>query len=197
MNTGSKTTNHNEKGRSARHAGRGGFTLIELMVALSVAAIGMLGFSQAIIAAVALNESSQEEALARAGACEMLESFKGVPFAEVFSRFNASELDDPLGGLVVSRGFLIEGLSPQEDDNDGFVGEIEFPSIFFEDGSEQLREDVVDAGLSTPRDLNGDNIVDDVDHADDYILIPVRVRVSWRGPGGDASLEFRTILSGL
>ncbi len=176
---------------------QGGFSLIELMIALSVAAIGILGFSQAIVAAVVLNKVSQEEALARVGALEMLESCQSVEFGEVFARFNASQLDDPATGLIVSGGFAIQGLQAQSDDADGLVGEIEFPSLLQVDGDEELREDVVDVGLNTPRDLNADGIVDFADHSGDYKLLPIRVRVSWRGRGGDSSLEFRTVLSDL
>lgn len=184
-------------GTRRKRDARVGFSIIELMVALSVAAIGMLGFSQAIIAAVVLNESNQEEALARAGAREMLESCQGVDFAEVFARFNASDLDDPVDGLIVSGAFSIDGLQAQDDDPDGMVGEIGFPSLAIGAGGEALREDTVDEGLGTPHDLNGDGVIDFENHAGDYMLLPVRVRVSWRGRGGDSSLEFRTILSGL
>lgn len=186
-----------KKNKQPVAATNSGMTLVEVMIALSVAAIGMLGFSQAIIAAVALNEANQEEALARAGAQEFLESCQGVTFDEVFARFNLNDLDDPAAGPIFGGSFAVEGLQAQDGDPDGMVGEVQFPTIFLVDNREVLREDVVDAELGSPQDLNGDNVIDDLDHSEDYLLLPIRVSVSWRGRAGPSQIEFRTILSGL
>ena len=55
-----------------------------------------------------------------------------------------------------------------------------------------LREDCIDARLGLPRDLNGDSLVDDCDHSEDYIILPVRVEVSWRGRFGARSFSLYT-----
>jgi hypothetical protein len=47
-----------------------------------------------------------------------------------------------------------------------------------------LREDYVDPRFGMPRDLNGDSLIDDLDHATDYIVLPVHVQIRWRGSFG-------------
>jgi hypothetical protein len=55
----------------------------------------------------------------------------------------------------------------------------------------------VNASLGMPRDLTGDILIDNFDHAADYRILPVRVRVSWTGKSGPRSIELQTLLSGL
>jgi hypothetical protein len=59
---------------------------------------------------------------------------------------------------------------------------------------EQLREDVVDAGLGMPRDLDGDGVIDGADHEANYTLLPIRVRVQWRGVSGVRTFDLETVL---
>ena len=49
--------------------------------------------------------------------------------------------------------------------------------------------------MGMPRDLDGDGVIDALDHSGDYRLLPVLVRVAWRGSSGPAKLEFRTMLA--
>ena len=58
-----------------------------------------------------------------------------------------------------------------------------------------VREDLVDAELGLPRDLNGDNVVDDQNHAGDYIILPVCIVVRWQGMFGERSLRMVTMLT--
>ncbi len=53
----------------------------------------------------------------------------------------------------------------------------------------QLREDYVDARMGMPRDLNGDNFIDDLDHVEDYIVLPVHIEIEWRGRFGPRRLD--------
>lgn len=55
-----------------------------------------------------------------------------------------------------------------------------------------LREDYIDARLGMPRDLNGDSLIDDLDHADDYIVLPVHVQIRWRGDFGPRVYDLYT-----
>ena len=48
--------------------------------------------------------------------------------------------------------------------------------------------------LGMPRDLSGEDEIDDFDHSGDYKLLPVLVRVQWRGAAGDGTFEILTIL---
>jgi len=57
-----------------------------------------------------------------------------------------------------------------------------------------VREDVVDSGLGTPRDLNGNNVVDTANHSSDYLLLPVRVTIEWKSTSGARKFEIVTQL---
>ncbi len=59
----------------------------------------------------------------------------------------------------------------------------------------ELREDYQDEELSLPRDLNGDSILDSLDHSDDYILLPILIRVKWQGRYGPRVYEVYTMLA--
>ena len=58
-----------------------------------------------------------------------------------------------------------------------------------------LREDVDFPALGMPRDLNGDNIVDDEDHRGDYVLLPVCIRIRWNGRAGEREFTLTTMLT--
>jgi len=52
--------------------------------------------------------------------------------------------------------------------------------------------------LGCPRDLNGDG--DDDDHlvsggVDGYVILPVTVRLKWRGAAGDCLQEYHAVLT--
>lgn len=173
---------------------RAGFSLIEVVVALAVASIGVLGFSQALLGSIVLGQVNHQSSMARRAASDILEDMHTVPFTEIFARYNASDLDDLPSGTHMPGTFSVEGLDPVATDADGLVGEIVFPTVIGAGGGLELREDAAQGGLGLPKDLNLDGLIDGLDHALDYKLLPVLVRVSWRGIKGPASIEFKTTL---
>lgn len=176
-------------------ASRGGLTLLETVVSLSILVVSLLAFTRVVIASMQAARTEREVTLARQAARQVLEQMQGEPLAQVFARYNASNLDDPGGvGTAPGNRFAVPGLQPRLDSPDGMVGEIVFPIVDVA-GVAQLREDVVDAGLGMPRDLNGDGLVDSVDRSADYELLPVLVRISWRGRNGPAQVELKTLLA--
>ncbi len=74
------------------------------------------------------------------------------------------------------------------------MGKIVLPEFDAGSGVE-LREDLDLPELGMPRDLNGDGIVDSADHSADYRLLPVLLRLEWRGQSGHRQSEVRTILA--
>jgi prepilin-type N-terminal cleavage/methylation domain-containing protein len=172
-----------------------GFTLVELIVAVVVLAIAIGGISSSMVSSMALNRVNGETAIAQQAARGALEALGGVPFDEIWAVYNADPADD--GGLsLAARGpnFAVPGLDPQDADIDGMCGRIEFPAVWVGVGQE-LREDVVDAGLGVPRDLDGDGAWPEaVNVAPGYVLLPVRVWVEWRGVSGDRSVQLETML---
>lgn len=176
-----------------RHLGRrarAGLTLVELMVSMSISLIAMAMFSSALIATSRMGADKRLTSIAAGAARNAIEHMRSQAHAERFARFNADPTDDPDGaGSAPGCHFAVEGLSARADDGDGFVGEIVMPTL-----AGELREDAVDGRLGLPRDLDGDSLVDKLDHAADYVILPVTVRVEWQGVGGPRRLEMHSML---
>jgi hypothetical protein len=115
---------------------------------------------------------------------------RATPFAEVYARFNDNPADDPPAGVSPGSSFAVRGLDPLPADPDDMCGSISFPGDGF-----SLREDVLVREFGSPRDLNGDGNIDSDDHGADYAILPVRVRIDWRGQSGVRKVEFVTALS--
>ena len=142
-----------------------------------------------IVAAVnRLAPVNRETARAVDSARSMLEAVRAEEFADVFALYNDDPADDPAGaGTAPGAGFAAFGLGARTNDADGLVGAVEFPTI----GGE-LREDIIDASLGMPRDLDGDGVIDALDHSGDYEVLPFRVRLDWSGATGARTLVVHT-----
>jgi hypothetical protein len=169
-----------------------GFTLVEICIAAAVLAIAISGMLGALIAGFSLDRVNRESAIAQQAAQAALEQLQGLPFAEVYRSYNGWNGDD-VGLTQVARGasFAVPGLDPQIGDGDGICGEVLFPTLVV-GVVPQLRENVADDMLGMPRDLDGSGAVDALDHSGNYRLLPVRVRVQWRGAPGRRPLRRRS-----
>jgi len=171
---------------------RAGFTLIEVIVASAVLVIGCLGLASAITSSSRLMELNRERGLAHEAARAELESLENATFGEVFARFNAAKADDPAVGTSPGRNFAVAGLNAVRGDADGLPGEVIFPTVG--DLGLQLTEAYADARFRMPGDLNGYGIAKAGPLTGAYSVLPVRVRVRWRGPTGNSTLELDTVL---
>ena len=54
--------------------------------------------------------------------------------------------------------------------------------------------DLVDPALGMPSDLNGDGVISAGTLGGGYLMLPVRVRVTWRGVGGSRELQLVSLL---
>jgi prepilin-type N-terminal cleavage/methylation domain-containing protein len=180
--------------RGRGRAGRGGFTLIEVMVGMIILAVGAVSFSGALVSSIRASKSTDEVNRATKAAHAVLERIQAEAFADAFRRFNSNTADDPGGaGTAPGANFAVTGLTAEEGDADGFPLEVVFP---IQPGdSSRLQEDVVLPELGMPRDLNGDGVIDSANHSVDYKLLPVLVRVRWRSAAGSGRLEFKTMLA--
>jgi len=137
--------------------------------------------------------TKRESAIAAEAGRRMLEVMRAGIHSQTFARYNAVPEDDPGGpGTAPGKDFAVVGLTPVPDDPDGFVGEIVFPSP-----GPRLREDVEIPELSMPCDLDVDGLVDSADHAGDYEILPVVVRLRWQSRSGPRELELYTLLADL
>jgi len=158
-------------------------TLLEVSFGITLLAVGLLASSRAIMQTSRVSETVREVSLA---------TLHATPLDDVFVLFNDNEADDPGGaGTASGSGWDITGLDSLPNDPDGLTGEILFPTA---GAGLMVREDVANPIFGTPRDLNGDGLVDGADHSADYRILPVVVRVRWRGVSGPGNVEFRTVL---
>jgi hypothetical protein len=167
---------------------------VEISVAVAVMAIGLGTAVYALLGAMSLRRSAAERTLALQAAESVLESIQATPFDEAFARFNAAGADDPADGVSPGDAFDVLGLEPWVGDPDGLPGEVLFPG-----DNVGLFENVVDPELGMPRDLTLDDPpqIDGDDHAGDprVRVLPLRVRVRWRGVLGDSELVLGTTLN--
>ena len=163
------------------------------MITVTLVTFLLVALSNSILTSMKATGVNKESALASDGIADMVERLQGVGnFKDVFALYNANPNDDPgIPGTAPGSHFAVKGLQPPDSDPVGSsVGEIVFPTI-----GNQLREDVVDPDLGMPRDLNGDGIIDSADHAGDYKVLPVLLRLHWKGVGVQRSMTVRTILA--
>lgn len=165
------------------------------MAVMVILAVAITGLSGSMLLSMSLNRVNRDSALAQQAARRVMEQIESRPFGEVFAAYNAAKGDDVgLSSPALGPNFAVAGLQVQHGDADGACGRVMFPTQTL-GGLEQLREDVDVAALSMPRDLNGDGVVDALNHATDYKLLPVRVRIEWQGVSGPQHLDLETMLS--
>jgi len=164
--------------------------MLEIMFSVAVLTVAVSGMASAMISSMKLDRVNRETTVAHEAARQVLETVQSQAFAEVFATYNANAADDPAGaGTAPGANFAVGGLRAQAGDPDGFPGQVLFPMQ-----GTQIREDIVDLGWAMPRDLNGDAVVDGLDHSADCRMLPVRVRVAWTGITGPRTLDLETIL---
>lgn len=167
-----------------------GWTLIELMIAMTILTIGLVSFLMALTSSLRLEAANHEVDVAANAARQMIERLRDEDFSLLLSSYNEATDDDPGGaGTAPGPHFTVPDLNPLPSDADGEVGQVIFPVT----GGE-LREDASVPELGLPRDLNLDMIIDTADHSDDYLVLPVTVRLTWQGVNGEWSFEINTLL---
>ena len=164
-------------------------TLIEVAIAGCVMVIGLLGFLQVVVMSIGSSAANREADLATRAARETIERIQATDFLTLPATYGV-----PPGGAVPGNGFDVPGLDPDRDDPDGLVGEIVLP-VTAAGGPVQVREDLQMPELGMPRDLDGDGAIDAADHSADMKILPVLVRLRWRGAAGVSRMEFRTMVA--
>lgn len=178
-----------------------GMTLMEIALAMPIIMLALGMFTQMLTAGKGMRQSSRENWLASLRAQDVLESMRNQSYQDLYALYNEDPLDDPGGpGTAPGIHFSLPDLEPQTGDADGFVGRITLPS--FNAGTEvapdwQLREDSNHAGLGMPRDLNGDNVIDALDHSADFTILPVEVEIRWQSRFGPRRIQVHTLFSEL
>ena len=175
--------------------------LLEVAVALPIVSIALGMMVQMMAAGAGLRESGREQWSASSAAQDVVERMRNEDFRDIFRLYNADPFDDPGGpGTAPGNRFAVPGMVPSDPAPDAMVGEILLASVNVGTAVVplwQMREDLEDVALGTPRDLNGDSLIDDADHSADYTILPVVVRLRWRGRMGAREFTLHTVLSEL
>jgi type II secretory pathway pseudopilin PulG len=151
--------------------------MLEVAVTLTIITVSLAMFAQTMASSRKLDPVASETAAAASAARTVLEEMKNRDFDQLFALYNADPTDDPDGaGTGPGATFAVPELTP-------LVPGARAGSISFPNTGGRLHEDVVDAPLGMPRDLNADDTVDNANHSDDYVLLPIRVRVDWIAKG--------------
>lgn len=200
---------------------RQGFTFVEIAVVLVIMSVAVAIFASTVTAGSQLRAVIRERSIAAEACRAILESMRNEDFSEVFALYNTHPGDDPGGpGTAPGATFAVRGLSARPGAPGGVPGEVRFPTseefntvalvgaqrikaLAEQQGmggpppvpSWALRENVDVPRLGMQRDLNGDSIIDGDNHATDYILLPVEVRVRWTGRCGDLEFAVCTMLT--
>jgi hypothetical protein len=161
--------------------GDAGLALVEILVALSLLAIGFLSLVATLAQNARLQRITHEKHLAVVGAESILEDLRRADFRSVVTEFGSGASPGPNFDLV--------GLAARPGDVDGRVGRISFIL-------DETAADTVAKQLGLPRDLNGDGDALDTSVKADYRMLPVRIEVEWSGAGGDSRIEIRGMLFG-
>lgn len=178
---------------------RSGFALVEVAISLVIFTVATAMLLMMLRAGHGMRGQAKEEWCASTAAQVVLEEMRNGLFETIPLHYDADPFNDP-GGPGTSHGpsFDVDGLSAAPDDPDGRVGEIILPVVNV--GGEvapryEIREDIGDAALGLPRDLNGDAIIDSLDHRGDVAILPVIVRMRWKGRNGIRTMEFFTAVT--
>ena len=173
-----------------RDAARGGFTLIEAAITIIVLAVAALAVLSSMTYALRLFATNKETAAASQAARRRLELIKTEAVTDVVALYNADAADDPGGsGTAPGPTFAVAGLTAVTGSADD-PGSVLLPL----NAAGELREDLDLAELGMPRDLNGDGLIDSLDHRADVAILPVLVRVTWNGVDGERTLFYTTVL---
>lgn len=181
--------------RRVRAGHESGFSLVEMMVATVLLAIGGVGATGAIISSTSLNSQNREVGLATHGARRTIEWLDSLPYQEVLDRFVSPPSSDGEEEDVFAPplAFSVDGLSPARDDPDQIVGAILLPLGGARSAEVSLGGATAFSGEAWDLDLDGSVGSKDRSTTNPRIL-PVVVRVDWRGPAGTQRIELRTVL---
>lgn len=163
---------------------RGGFTLIEVAIVITIISVAIMALMQTISRIPVVEESNDEEIKAMQSAKAKMEEIinsSETDFENVYARYNDSALDDPAVGASPGNDFDVDELEPQTSDADGLCGSVDFPEI-----SNVLNETVSDSDFGASGvDMNGDGDALDANVSATYRILPVRVVVRFKSISGN------------
>jgi len=188
-----------------------GFTLVEVVIALCVIVITLVGLIAGISYASRTNAVIHEDELAMRGAQKKIEEIRSYPVGMVWACFNKTPDDAQFLNPVLawsptsayeekaSNMFVVEGLQSVDDDVNGVnwtnvTGMVSFPGdqttnlVEITDPAHPMYDD-------NGTDLNANHVMgESLTVGDRYNLLPVTITLRWKGITGKRTMTFRYLL---
>ena len=152
-----------------------GFTLLEATVSLTILAVALLTLWGTMLSGTRTIAAAEERKLALNAAQGKLEELKSHSLAQLIASYGPSGSEGDT--------FLVEAI---DDDADQAQGQI----IFYTDETDTENGE----GLGFPMDLNGDGDAMDTDVSTGFNLLPVKIRVTWKGALGTQFVDVNSLL---
>ncbi len=165
-----------------RASARGGFTLLETMIGISVLMVGLLALTSTSFVAHTLSDSDTDRRAAGAALSSVIEDITATANRPPEGENSWAETMVAAYGAGGDPGptFDVPGLTPWQ--GLASVGSIEIVT------DETLEDAELEVELGMPRDLDNDAVVGDTDVSSTATLLPVIVRLQWTGRAGDREL---------
>ncbi len=169
----------NRRGRA------GGFTLIEVVISMTVLVLALMGMVSVIVHTTRHNAVNRENQAAMRAAEKKIEEMVNRPFDTVLAAFSSTAGGNPGPDFDVPS--LISSGAPAK------VGKVRFPV----NGAGQLVEVGTGAFLGMPADLDldGNGIAgESTSVSATYQILPLEIQMNWKGVHGVRTLTYRHIL---
>lgn len=194
MNRSTQTASPRRRSRRTESA----FSLVEMLIAVSFLALGMLAHAATSVSSTSLMQSEARHSEALRTARHFTERLRSdVAWANLYvglrQRFDAS----PATATAQLTDYFSDFIVPSELGDVRVLVEVPRSVSTTHPSGYVLRENVLDARFGLPYDLNGDGVVDGAVRDDDYTALPIVVTLQWQTAGDPAQrLRFSTWLRG-
>lgn len=157
----------------------GGFTLIEVTLAMSVLLVALMAASASTIRMHSLRRQNRERTVAQNAIRTISEEIRSIAQLSIGDPGGWSNkvIAALRAGGTLGPSFNVPELAPQ--DGQATIGTIAVVT------NETLTDQELGFELGMPRDLDGDGLVTNNDVQNAARLLPIIVRARWKGASGD------------
>lgn len=162
---------------------RAGFTLLEVIVALSVLLVALMAMTSTTVVVHSVDNLDRERRLAVAALTQAIERVQARSSASINADggWAPAVLEAYEAGGNPGPTFDVQGLTPW--DGEAAVGTVQVVT------DETATDTDLEARIGMPRDLDGDGLPFSADVSGDARLLPVVVRLRWKGAAGNRTLS--------
>jgi prepilin-type N-terminal cleavage/methylation domain-containing protein len=171
--------------------GAGGFTLLEVTLAMTVLLVAMMAASASTLRMHTLRRVNRERVVAQNGVRSVSERLQSLSTRGLVdpAGWSTTVLRGVAAGGEVGPTFDLRELQPRA--GAASLGTVEVVT-------DETKTDLeLGAQLGMPRDLDGDGTATSTDVSTTALLLPVVVRARWHGAGGDGRVQHGFFLAKL